>query len=284
MKQQLNEVKRMQQLAGIKTETVSSRIDDVYNFAITETLPEKEIAKRLNKAKEVAVNLPNPRQFALKYPKLWNFLRSQKLVDQVFPNRQINKPKGYWNAETLAQDAIKYGSKSEFQRKNKTGYKKATELGILDNLFPFELQRGRTKVYDDDKSVETVRDFEGSKYEFSRKHPAAYQNLKDRNLLDRFFPVRKINVKDEDLIAMAKQYDNIVDLRKNNIKLYTDLFQRSLLDDLFPKPYKIEKLINTAKQYSSRFDLKRNNRYIYDKLEQLNMLDDIFPKPSQGDQ
>lgn len=241
-------------------------------------LPDKEIAKRLEKAKRVAVNFPNPRQFALRYPKLWNFLRGQKLVDKVFPDRHVYKPDGYWDAQTIAQEAEKYDSRSDFMRGNQFAYNKARKLGILDDLFSFKSKVGRNKVYDDDKSVEVAKNFEGSRSEFMRKFPVAYRNLKDRNIIHRFFSdLRKSDVTDEDLIAMAKQYDNIVDLRKNNRKLYSDLYQRSLLDNLFPTKYREQKLIDVAKQYSSRYELKRNNRRIYRKLNDLGMLDDIFP-------
>ena len=241
-------------------------------------LPEKEITKRLAKAKKVADKFPNPRQFALKYPKLWNFLRGQKLVDQVFPNRHVYKPDGYWNAENVAKESRNYSSRSDFMRGNQKANNVARQLGILDDLFPFELQKGRGKVYDDEKSVEVAKNFEGSRTEFMKKHPAAHRNLKDRNLIDRFFSdLRKSDVSDEDLIAMAKEYDNIVDLRTNNKKLYIDLYQRSLLDDLFPINYKKQKIIDIAKQYSTKFDLKRKNKRIYNKLIDLGMLDDIFP-------
>jgi hypothetical protein len=104
-----------------------------------------EIKKeRLEKSIELAKNYKNPRQFALENPKLWYFLRQQKLIDVVFPNRQTYKPDHYWTIDTIGQESTKYNSRSEFERGNQWAYEKARRLGILDALFPM-----RKKMYDD---------------------------------------------------------------------------------------------------------------------------------------
>ena len=107
-------------------------------------LSQEEVEKRLKKAKKVALKFPNPRQFSLKYPNLWNFLRGKGLVDVVFPNRKVYKPDGYWNSVNTAEEASKYNSKIEFYKGNQVAYNKAVELGILNDLFPF---RSTSKVY-----------------------------------------------------------------------------------------------------------------------------------------
>ncbi len=58
-------------------------------------LSDEEKKQRLEKSIELAKNYSRPRQFALEHPKLWTWLRSQNLVDIVFPNRQKYKPDGY---------------------------------------------------------------------------------------------------------------------------------------------------------------------------------------------
>lgn len=105
-------------------------------------LPDEEKQNRLNKSIELAKSFKRPRQFALEYPQLWNFLRGEKLIDVAFPNRQKYKPDGYWTIDTIGQESTKYGSRSEFERKNQWAYIKANELGILDALFP-EIKKGR---------------------------------------------------------------------------------------------------------------------------------------------
>lgn len=244
-------------------------------------LPEKEIARRLKLAKKHAGKFPNPRQFALKYPKLWNFLRSQSLVDEVFPNRKLYHPEGYWTPETVGQESTKYSSKVEFMRGNQMAFKKAVEFGILNTLFPLDLRKvnaGRPKV-SLEAAIDLAKDFQGMRSEFYKQHPAAYRVLKDNNLLNKYFgaDMRGNRIPEEDLLNDAKKYDNIIDLRKNDFVLFNKLKMRGLLDTLYPKDYKTEKLFQTAKQYPTRFELKRNNKRIYLKILELGLMDEIFP-------
>ena len=99
-------------------------------------ISDEEKNNRLKKSIELSKDFKNPRQFALSYPKLWNFLRTQNLVDVIFPERQKYKPDGYWTIDTIGPEAMKYNSRSEFEQKNQWAYVKAKELGILDALFP----------------------------------------------------------------------------------------------------------------------------------------------------
>jgi hypothetical protein len=249
-------------------------------------LPEKEIARRLKLAKKHADKFPNPRQFALKYPSLWNFLRGQGLVDEVFPNRKQYHPEGYWTPETVGQEATKYNSKIEFFRGNQMAFKKAVEFGILNTLFPIDmrgLNAGRKPSFTLDQSINLAKDFQGMRSEFYKQHPAAYRVLKDNNLLTKYFgaDMRGNKVPEEILLDAAKKYDNIIDLRKNDNVLYAKLKIRGLLDTLYPNDYRTEKLIHVAKQYPTRFELKRNNKRVYLKVLERGLMDDIFP-PEKG--
>jgi len=99
-------------------------------------ISDDEKKNRLNRSIELAKKYERPRQFALEHPQLWNFLRGNNLIDVVFPNRQKYKPDHYWTIDTIGQESTKYGSRSEFERKNQWAYHKARTLGILDALFP----------------------------------------------------------------------------------------------------------------------------------------------------
>jgi hypothetical protein len=99
-------------------------------------LSDEEKKERLEKSIELSKNYKNPRQFALDHPKYWSFLRTQKLVDVVFPKRKTYKPDGYWTIDTIGQESMKYNSRSEFERGNQWAYETARKLGILDALYP----------------------------------------------------------------------------------------------------------------------------------------------------
>ena len=116
-----------------------SQLKDLLNEG--KKLDQKEIGVRLKKAKKLAVKFPNPRQFALKYPNLWNFLRGQNLVDDVFVDRKKYNPDGFWTPEKVGEEAAKYNSASELQKNNQVAYRKATEYGMLGVLFPVRLTK-----------------------------------------------------------------------------------------------------------------------------------------------
>lgn len=248
-------------------------------------LSPKEIEKRLKKAKELAVNFKNPRQFALKHWKLWNFLRAQNLVDEVFPKRKLYKPDGYWTAETIADDSRKYNSRSEFLRGNQIAYMKALELGIMDDIFPEIKRTGRRPIYDVKTAIETAKNFEGTRTDFFRQHPTPFRLLKDNNLLSKYFPEdgRASKITDEDLINKAKEYDSIVDLVNNNKQLYIFLKNRSLLDKIYPEPLKIQKLLDRTKKYDNKYDLRIKDPNLYKKLVHYGLWEKVFPKTSLSD-
>ena len=238
-----------------------------------EPLPQKEVNKRLKKAKALAVKFPNPRQFALKYPNLWNFLRGQGLISDAFPNRKIYKPAGYWTPETISQEATKYNTKTEFGDKNQVAYNKAVELGIINDLFPYRSMSnvGAKKIWTLEKSIEAAKGFEGGRSEFYKKHPAAYVELKNNDLLSYYLKNRK-DVNDEEIIKQAKQYKDRVELRKDNLTLYNKLVTRGLLYDLFPKvevEMNYDEIINKAKEYQTRSELAKNNGNLYYKLRKI---------------
>jgi hypothetical protein len=120
-----------------------------YNHIITEhkfgssSLPESLYKRRLKKAKELAVNYPNPRQFALKHKKLWNFLRGNKLVDDVFTNRK--KYGEDFTHEKVKELASKFTSRRDFEIEYGSAYQYAHTHGMLDDLFPKKIRD--TKLY-----------------------------------------------------------------------------------------------------------------------------------------
>ena len=236
-------------------------------------LPQEDIDKRLEKAKELAVNVSNPRQFELKYPNLYNFLKGQKLFDSVFPNRKKYKPAGFWTPENIAQEARKYNTKGEFENNNQVAYHRALKFGIIDDLFP-ESQYGAKKKYDLDRSIELAKNFDGGRSEFFIKYPTAYRILRDHDLLTSYFGVSKLGRKtvifDDDLIKQAKEYPNTRELRLNNMSLYNKLNIRGLMNTVFPKvEMSDDEIIEKSKEYGNASRLNRENSGLYKKLKQI---------------
>jgi len=97
-------------------------------------LSQQTINYRLKRAKELAVNYPNPRQFELKHKKLWNFLRQQKLVDDVFPNRQ--KYREDLTPEQVIRVASKFINSDDFHTEYPVEWNYAYKNNMINDLFP----------------------------------------------------------------------------------------------------------------------------------------------------
>ena len=152
-------------------------------------------------------------------------------------------------------------------------YLKAIQLGIINDLFPYrsDTKVGNKKIWTLEKSIEAAKGFEGGRSEFYKKHPAAYVELKNNDLLSYYLKNRK-DVNDEEIIKQAKQYKDRVELRKDNLALYSKLVTRGLLYDLFPKvevKMNYDEIINKAKEYQTRSELAKNNGNLYYKLRKI---------------
>lgn len=48
---------------------------------------------------------------------------------------QKQHKKGYWNYKHIEEEALKYNTKTDFFKGNQTAYRKALQLGIIDDFF-----------------------------------------------------------------------------------------------------------------------------------------------------
>lgn len=157
-----------------------------------EPLAQSIVNRRLRKAKELAVNFPNPRQFALKYKKLWNFLRGQNLVDDVFPNRQ--KYREDYTPEEVKKLANGFASAFDFEIEHPTAFNYATRHKMIPDLFPDR--------HDKMKSYATY---------FGNKEVSPYYNKEVQKHFDHLMD------------RASSQYKDMDDLKKRNPELYKQL-------------------------------------------------------------
>ena len=245
-------------------------------------LDQKEIDTRLKKAKRLAVKFPNPRQFALKYPNLWNFLRGQKLVDEVFVDRKKYNPDGYWTPEKVGEEAEKYRSSSEFFRNNQIAHRKASEYGMLGDLFPV-----RATKWNLDNATEVAKTFD-TPTELHRNYARAYNILRDAGLLKNIYPnfVSKKGAKEgaskyndktkEELTQIAKSIFEKNGSIKGNAGLYNacidkDVDLDALKKNTKSKQYRLmsdEELLDLAKKYTDIRILQRKDGVLYKILKE----------------
>jgi hypothetical protein len=244
-------------------------------------LDQKDIETRLKKAKRLALKFPNPRQFALEYPNLWNFLRGQKLVDEVFVDRKKYNPDGYWTPEKVGEEAAKYNSASELQKNSQVAYRKATEYGILGVLFPIRLTKWNL-----DNATEIAKTFD-TPTELYRNYARAYNILRDAGLLKNIYPnfVSKKGAKEgaskynnktkEELTQIAKSIFEKNGSIKGNAGLYNACIEKGVDLDALKKNTKSkqyrsmsdEELLDLAKKYTDIRVLQRKDGTLYNELK-----------------
>lgn len=164
-----------------------------YNLII-ESVPLKDstIKRRLKRAKEIAVNYPNPRQFALKYKKLWNFLRLKGLIDDVFPSRK--KYQQDLTSDRVKELASKYVAVSDFQIDYPVEYGYAIKHNMIKDLFPnSDFDRSSQMIY------------------HASKDQSPYYNKNIQKHLDHL------------IYRASSQYKDMNDLKKRNPDLYRQL-------------------------------------------------------------
>jgi len=246
------------------TETQVAKLIDEIKYT-----PE-QINAKIELAKELAKQYPNPHQFELKHPNLWNFIKSRKMVDVVFPNKKNYNFRGYWTPETISKEAEKYKTRSEFQDKNQTAYNKAYRLGILDQLFP---ETYVTK-FSLEKSLELGKQYKTAR-EFIINHFTAYKVVKDAGLLKKLFPDftgrgRKPNSGG----WSSKSTDELIQIAKDTIKsgktitkdlypVYDNLRKRGIDTKELTKKSEDDIMQKIKKNYDTPNDLAVRNPKLY---------------------
>ena len=149
-----------------------------------------------------------------------------------------NRPRGYWTLETIQVEALKYTSRSEFQKKCGSAYNAAKQLKLMDLVCAHMSVIKRPDGY---WTLEKLKD-EARKYssrqEFQQKNGAAYKAAGDKKCRDEIC-AHMAQVKQpkgywslENLQAEALKYDNKVDFRKNSNPAFLTASRKNLLDQI----------------------------------------------------
>jgi hypothetical protein len=149
----------------------------------------EEKLEMLKKAKKLAVNYKNPRQFGLDHLNLYNYLRKAGLLDKVFPYRRKNSEYGGWTEDKIRQLAKGYMRASDFERDHPVAYNKALTLGITNDLFP----KNNTNT------------FSSPDFDLANSNDEKYQKHID------------------DLTDVAGNYENMSDMKKRNPSLFKQM-------------------------------------------------------------
>ena len=91
------------------------------------------------------------------------------------------KPRGYWNEDSIREEAKKYKSKIDFQRRCGHVYQLAIKLGIIDELFENQL-----RYWTEESAREEAKKYK-SKIDFQRRCASAYQVAIKLGIIDSLF-------------------------------------------------------------------------------------------------
>ena len=98
-------------------------------------------------------------------------------------------PKGFWTIkENVLEEAKKYKSKKEFERKNISAFLAAYRYGFIKDMDWLIKQKQHKKNHWNEAELKTESKKYSTRTEFSNKNRAAYNAAKKLNILDELLP------------------------------------------------------------------------------------------------
>ena len=213
------------------------------------------------------------KDFKEKEPKAYNLAQMHKWLKEM-----IWLKKAKISREEVFIIAHKFKYASEFKREYPSHYAFARRTGILKELafIPKNISKW---------TYETCKT-EALKYtcqiEFRKACPIAYNKSLRNKWINDWLPKNVIIRSDEELLEIAKQYDNINDLRKKNDSLYCLILKRGLIErtglQYLRRKWTDEKVRKEATHYETRNAFQKGSKGAYNYALKNKMLDELFPK------
>ena len=103
-------------------------------------------------------------------------------MDEFFPNKQVIKPKNYWNYETCKEESLKYKTRFEFQKNKSRAYNISWKNKWLDEFFPIKKKNMKsieeiTKQIKEKKHSKSIEEITQQIIEKEKKHSKSIENL-----------------------------------------------------------------------------------------------------------
>ena len=100
----------------------------------------------------------------------------------------MKRPKGYWKIkENMMEEAKKYSTKEEFQKKNLSAFLAAYRYGYIDEMYWLVKQKQHKKGYWTYKHIEEEAVKYNTKTEFYQNNQTAYRAALKLGIIDDFF-------------------------------------------------------------------------------------------------
>lgn len=191
-------------------------------------------------------NYETLKEEALKYSTINEFRKSNRVALEKIQKLGLQddlcshltyatRPDGYWTEFNVRKHASECNTRSEFCKKHNTGYRKASELEILDEIFG-ELSQRSPNYWNEEKIIEASKKCNGRK-DFQLKFSGAYSAAKKFKMLDELFP-NKLTGKSqlywtiEKILEVYDQNMTVGEFAKKHNSAYNAAFRSGFLKDL----------------------------------------------------
>ena len=150
-----------------------------------------------------------------------------------------------WDFETLSQEALKYSTKSEFEKVNSSAYNTALRKGIIDIICQHMIKLKEVSGFwnFDNCKVEALK--YDKRVDFQKNSKGAYKASFKNNWLDEICS-HMDNIKKpngyytlEKCIEIAKKCDNMSDMKKRYSTAHKEIYKNKWKDEI--KPYLLNK-------------------------------------------
>ena len=107
----------------------------------------------------------------------------------IWLNNNRKYPKGFWTIkENVLEEAKKYSSKKEFEKKNISAFLAAYRYGFIKDMNWLVKQKQHKKNHWNETELKSESKKYSTRTEFSIKNRAAYNAAKKLSILDELFP------------------------------------------------------------------------------------------------
>jgi len=186
----------------------------------------------------------------------------KELIRNILKNYILEQrvPRGYWNPETLKQEAEKYETEGEFIQKSNSAYQTARRMGILDYVLQ-NLKPTERKKYKKEDIIKLAKKF-NKKNDFKKAYPLLYNVARKHgwwdeassHMVDAYLKWNK-----EDVHKEALKYKYPSEFEKNSSKAYGAAAYNGWLDDVTSH---MEKLGSLKKRMVYAYEFPDNFVYV----------------------
>lgn len=201
------------------------------------------------------------------------------------------RPRGYWTLESLSVEALKYTSRSEFQKESGSAYNAAGRLKVRDLVCAHMSESKKPNGYWTLESLQAEALKYSSRQEFQKNNASAYKAAGEQKCRDQICGHMKQMKQPkgywtlENLHAEALKYDNKVDFRTHSNPAFLTASRKKLLDQIcshmepgkLPNGYWLikENCAVEALKYSNRRAFSIANSSAYHGADSSGWLDEI---------